>query len=168
MRLIHSARARLRVFARREEGTQMIELAIVLPVLLLLFAGATELGHMFHTYTTLSKATRSASRYLSTSKDIKSADTDTAAGAENAAKNLVLCGNAEGCGGDGQPAVIVHGLEADNITITKPAGGIGEVEYVTVEITGYAYTPFVFNLSAMTGGSFDFTLSPSTTMRYMP
>jgi hypothetical protein len=168
MRPIHSIRARLRLFARRDEGTQMIEFAIVFPVLLLLFAGATELGRMFHTYTTLSKATRSAARYLSTSQKIDSANADTAAAEEAAAKNIVLCGDKAGCGGADHPALGISDLTAADITITKPNGGVGEVEYVTVAITGYSYTPLVFNLSLMTGDSFNFTLSPSTTMRYMP
>ena len=81
----------IRNFIRRENGTQMIEFAIVFPVLLLLFAGTVELGRLFYHYTTLAKATRAGARYLSTTTDVTASTT--------AAKNVVLCGNAGGCGG---------------------------------------------------------------------
>ncbi len=146
------------LFAEREEGTQMVEFAIVLPILILLLAGATEIGRMIHTYTTLAKATRAGARYLSTVQSV--------AGRTDAAKNIVMCGNAGGCGGAGQPEVIDPQLTADKIMITPPADGVG-VKYVTVSITGYNYQPLVFNLNAMTGSdAFSPALSPSTTMRY--
>ena len=143
---------------RRDDGTQMIEFAIVFPVLLLLFAGTAELGRLFYTYTSLAKATRGGARYLSLATDVNFST--------NAGKNIVMCGNAAGCGGAGQPAVIVPNLDANNIVVTPPVNGVG-VKYVTVAITGYQYQPLVFNLNAMTGGNFNLTLTPSTTMRYM-
>ena len=150
---------KVRKLFRADNGTQMIEFAIVFPVLLLLFAGTTELGRLFYTYTTLAKATRGGARYLSLAADV---NTSTTAG-----KNIVLCGNAAGCGGAGQPAVILPNLQANNIVVTPPATGGVATKYVTVAITNYTYQPLVFNLSAMTGGNFNITLTPSTTMRYM-
>jgi len=149
---------KLRNLFRRDDGTQMIEFAIVFPVLLLLFAGTTELGRLFYTYTTLAKATRGGARYLSLASDVNLSTT--------AGKNIVMCGNAAGCGGAGQPAVIVPNLTANNIVVTPPVNGVGP-KYVTVEIVNYNYQPLVFNLNAMTGGNFNITLTPSTTMRYM-
>lgn len=137
----------------------MIEFAIILPVLILMFAGVTELGRMFYTYNSLAKATRSAARYLSTVQNVSNSTT--------AGKNMVMCGNAGGCGGQGQPAVILPNLTANNIVITPPVAGTAPVKYVTVEITGYTYTPLVFNLSQMTGQTFNMYLAPSTRMRYM-
>ena len=145
-------------FFRRDDGTQLIEFAIVFPVLLLLFAGTAELGRMFYTYTTLAKATRGGARYLSLATDVNASTT--------AGKNIVMCGNASGCGGAGQPAVIAPNLTAANIVVTPPVNG-ATTKYVTVAITGYNYTPLVFNLNAMTGGNFNITFTPSTTMRYM-
>ena len=150
----------VRNFFKRENGTQMIEFAIIFPVLLLLFAGTTELGRLFYTYNSLAKATRSGARYLST---VQNVSTSTAA-----AKNIVMCGNAAGCGGVNQPAVIVPNLTTSNIVITPPVAGVAAVKYVKVEITGYTYTPLVFNLSAMTGRNFNISLNPATRMRYMP
>jgi len=149
---------KVRKLFRANDGTQMIEFAIVFPVLLLLFAGTTELGRLFYTYTTLAKATRGGARYLSLATDVT---TSTTAG-----KNIVMCGNAAGCGGTGQPAVILPNLQAANIVVTPPATGVGP-KYVTVAITDYTYQPLVFNLGTMTGGNFNITLTPSTTMRYM-
>lgn len=146
-------------FVGREDGTQMIEFAIVFPVLLLMFAGTTELGRLFYQYTTLAKATRSGARYLSTVQNVTTSTT--------AAKNIVKCGNAAGCGGAGQPALIVPNLQDSNIVVTPPVTGTAQVKYVTVEITGYTYQPLVFNLSAMTGGNFNISLTPRTQMRYM-
>jgi len=148
---------KLRNLFKRDDGTQLIEFAIVFPVLLLLFAGTTELGRLFYTYTTLAKATRGGARYLTLVTDV---NTSTTAG-----KNLVMCGNAGGCGGAGQPAVIVPNLTVNNIVVTPTT--VTGVKYVTVSITGYTYAPLVFNLNAMTGGNFNITLTPSTTMRYM-
>lgn len=150
----------LRKFLKCENGTQMIEFAIILPVLILMFAGVTELGRMFYTYNTLAKATRSGARYLSTVQNVNTSTT--------AAKNIVLCGDAAGCGGPGQPAIIDPNLTATNIVVTPPVTGVATVKYVNVAITGYNYQPLVFDLGAMTGLNFDVSMTPNTRMRYMP
>ena len=147
----------VRRFVKSEQGTQLIEFAFVFPSLILLFAGTTELGRLFYTYTSLAKATRAGARYLST---VQNVGTST-----NAAKNVVLCGNPGGCGGDGQPAVILPNFTAGNIVVTQPT--VGTVKYVDVAITGYPYQPIIFDLNAMTGGNFNISLTPSTRMRYM-
>jgi len=164
---------KLRSLFRRDDGTQMIEFAIVFPVLLLLFAGTTELGRLFYTYTTLAKATRGGARYLSLVKDTDWNGTTCETGSgtltmscTTAGKNVVMCGNPGGCGGTGQPAVILPNLTAANIVITPPPT-TGTPRFVTVALTNYTYQPLVFNLNAMTGGNFNLTLTPSTTMRYM-
>ena len=161
---------KLRNLWRRDDGTQMLEFALVFPVLLLLFAGTAELGRLFYTYTTVTKATRGSARYLSL---VKETDWNVApCGALNmtcttAGKNMVMCGNAAGCGGAGQPAVILPNLTASNIVITPPPTNTVGPRYFTVAITNYSYQPLVFNLNAMTGGNFNLTLTPSTTMRFM-
>lgn len=161
---------KLRNLFGRDSGTQMIEFAIVFPVLLLLFAGTAEMGRLFYRYTSLAKATRGSARYLSL---VKETDWSVApCGSLNitcttAGKNMVLCGNAGGCGGAGQPPVSDPHLQANNIVITPPPANAVGPRYFTVAITGYSYQPLVFNLNAMTGGNFNLTLTPSTTMRYM-
>jgi Flp pilus assembly protein TadG len=149
----------IRTFLNRENGTQMIEFAIIFPVLIMLFAGTTELGRMFYTCTSLAKATRSGARYLSTVPNVGTSTT--------AAKNMVMCGDATGCGTAGHPPVILPNLTANNIVITPPVTGVAVVKYVKVEITGYTYQPLVFNLNSMIGGNVNIPLSPGTRMRYM-
>jgi len=63
MKAINIARHLTRI-TRREEGASTIELAVIFPVLVLLFVGTAELGRLFYTYTTLSKATAVGARYL--------------------------------------------------------------------------------------------------------
>lgn len=145
-------------FIRRENGTQMIEFALVFPVLLLLFAGTVELGRLFYTYTTLAKGTRAAARYLSTATNVTTST--------DAAKRIVLCGNPNACGDANNP-MILSNLTAAQVTVTPPTPGGAPPQYVTVSITGYNYQFLAFNLNAMTGGNFNIALSPSTTMRYM-
>lgn len=164
---------KLRKLFRRDDGTQMIEFAIVFPVLLLLFAGTAELGRLFYRYTSLAKATRGSARYLSLVKDTdwNAATCQTGSGTlqmscTTAGKNMVLCGNPGGCGGAGQPAVSDPNLTASMIVITPPPT-TGTPRFLTVAITNYNYQPLVFDLNAMTGGNFNLTLTPSTTMRYM-
>src|SRR5687767_15558965 len=83
---------RLRRWARREHGSSTVELAIVFPILLLLFVGTAELGRLFYTYTTLAKSTKVGARYLSASRDATSADPTQVAAAKLAAQSLVVCG----------------------------------------------------------------------------
>ena len=81
---------RLRRFKACEAGTQLAELAVVLPVLLLLFATTAEFGRFFYTYNTLAKSTRAGARYLTASN--KATD--------GMAKSLVVYGTTYGRGGN--------------------------------------------------------------------
>ena len=155
--MLYQAKKFLRRFIKNERGTQVIEFAIVFPTLILLFAGTTELGRLFYTYTSLAKATRAGARYLS---NVQSVTSSTAAG-----KNVVLCGNPGGCGGTGQPAIILPNFTDANVVVSQST--VGTVKYVTVSITNYPYQPLIFDLNALTGGNFNMNLSPGTTMRYM-
>ncbi len=143
---------RLRRLLRCEAGTQLAELAIVLPVLLVLFGATAEFGRFFYTYATLAKATRSAARYLTVSN--KSTDLG--------AQNLVIYGNTDGTGDP-----VLPGLEATHVDIQRE-GPTGFPQKVTVGISGYKYRP-IFNLGKLMGKDFTMSLDvkPSTTMRYM-
>ena len=142
-------------FARSERGTQLVELAIVLPIVLMLLGAAAEFGRFFYTYQTLSKATRTGARYLMT---------ETAAGTADAkAKNLVVYGNQSGTGDP-----VVSGLTGTNIRVVRTGGTSAFPERVTVRIEGYTYRP-VFDLGKLIGKptlSLRVPVSPSTTMRY--
>ena len=163
----------LRRFLKRENGSSIVELAIIFPILLLLFAGVAELGRLFYTYTTLAKATKVGARYLSTSRDVTSPDATTRANAKLEAKSLVVCGYTD-CT-DRTP--IVDGLETDNVIVCdnfsvpcSPAIPAGPIKYFKVEITDYPFSPGVFNVATRTGAEssiFYFSLTPGTEMRYM-
>ncbi|MGH9968449.1 MAG: TadE/TadG family type IV pilus assembly protein, partial [Pyrinomonadaceae bacterium] len=50
-------------FFKQESGTQMVELAIVLPVFMVLMASAAEFGRFFYTYSALDNAVRAGARH---------------------------------------------------------------------------------------------------------
>jgi len=164
---------RLSHLVRREKGTATVELAIVFPILLLLFVGTAELGRLFYTYTTLAKATKTGARYLSNAPNAGLAATQLKA------QSLVVCGY-ESCSGnqpDGTPKKpIITGLNmsnpASNVSVnvfSRTENGV-IVNYVTVQITGYTYPRGVFTLSGVTGAANSLiyrALTPSTTMRRM-
>ena len=156
----------LRRFGKCERASAIIELAVVFPILLLLFAGTAELGRLFSTYTTLAKATKLGARYLSTSRDATSTDATKVAAAKLVAQSLVVCGYTN-CSGK---TPIVGGLGTNNVKVTLPVTG-AIVQYVKIELQNSTFKRGIFNLAAMTGASsstFYFPLTPGTQMRYMP
>lgn len=143
---------RLRDFRACEAGTQLAEMAIVLPMLLVLFGATAEFGRFFYTYNTLAKSTRAGARYLTASN--LASDDD--------ARRLVVSGTTD----DGA-SPILSGLSAGNVQITRE-GPPGFPETVKVEISGYTYEP-IFDLGKLMGNSFSLNVDvrPSTTMRYI-
>jgi Flp pilus assembly protein TadG len=157
-RHIRKVRARLRLvrFVRNERGMQLAELAIVIPLFLILFATTAEFGRFFYEYSTLAKAARAGSRYLATA----SVDVNE----DLRAKNIVIYGNPEGTG-----SPVIKGLTTANVTITRAGGAPSLPETVKVQITGYKYQP-IFNLGALTKNStlsLNVDVKPSVTMRYL-
>jgi Flp pilus assembly protein TadG len=145
----------LRRFAREERGTQLVELAIVLPVLLVMFGAVAEFGRFFYTYQTLAKATRAGARYLTT----KSGTTF-----DDEAARLVVYGDPD-ADGEGEPAV--HGLSVGHVTVTREGVNTAMPERVTVSIEGFTYQP-MFDLGALLGSrslSLNVEMRQSTTMR---
>jgi Flp pilus assembly protein TadG len=120
---------------RDERGTQLVELAIVMPLLLLLLGATAEFGRFFHTYSTLLKGTRAATRYLVSQPPGEGTV---------AARNLVVYGNTAGTG-----TPIASGLTTANIKITPQANGSGLTQTQTVEIQNFVYVP-LFDLGKLT------------------
>jgi Flp pilus assembly protein TadG len=150
------ARLRLTRLARSERGIQLAELALVLPLFLILFATTAEFGRFFYEYSTLAKATRAGTRYL--------VSTGVSADEDLRAKNIVVYGNPEGTG-----SPIVKGLTTGNVTITRIGGAPALPETVKVQITGYKYQP-IFDLGSLTKNSslsLNIDVKPSVTMRYL-
>jgi len=143
-------------FRRDDRGLQLVETAIVIPIFLMLFGATAEFGRYFYEYTTLAKAARMGTRYLSDAPVIPANDT--------AAKNLVVYGNTAGTG-----SPIMTGLTTSNVVITRQGGVPILPETVTVQITGYTHQP-IFDLGKLTntaGLSLSIDVKPSVTMRYL-
>jgi hypothetical protein len=149
-------------FRRNEAGVQLVEVAIVIPILLMLFGAVAEFGRYFYEYTTLAKGARVAARYMSTktmAKPVGILET----------KRLVVYGNTEGTG-----TPLMTNLTLDNVDV-KFAGGsyeppdIGVPTTVTISIINYKHQP-VFDLGKLTnisGLSTNVDVKPSVTMHYM-
>ena len=154
-------RSLARSLARDERGVQLAELAIVLPVLLILFAATAEFGRYFYEYTTLAKAARLGARYLVTAK-VNCAEA-------NKARNLVVYGNLAGTG-----SPLIEGLTTGNVSVTPNdtacTGGTppGVPPTIKVEITGFQHRP-LFDLGGLMRNSFSLSVDvkPSVTMRYL-
>jgi Flp pilus assembly protein TadG len=146
-------------FRRDDRGLQLVELAITLPIIVLLFAAAAEFGRYFQEYTTLAKGNRVAARFLATA----CAD----GGDDAAAKNLVVFGNMAGTGNP-----IVNGLTTGNVVIERrnQSGALttGFPTTVTVRINNFNHSP-LFNLGQLMGNSLSMNIAvkPSVTMRYL-
>jgi Flp pilus assembly protein TadG len=164
--------SKLRHLAGNESGGTLAELAIIVPFLVVMLAAVSEVGRFFQTYTTLSKTTRSAARYLSSHQfnDLE----------KGRAKNLVVCGKLTCNGGD----ELVKGLTTANVCIQTTLTASSTVETVTVNIpraetvtcedggsaTWLVFNP-IFDIGALLNNdtfSLEYPISPSTTMRYIP
>lgn len=123
-----------------QRGLATVEFALVLLPLVLLLAATADLGRAFYTFDSLTKAARSAARYLALANP---PDADQ----REKALSLVLYGNTQGSG-----TKLVGDLSSSHVVICTPtledckathdnqppAGGT--VDLVSVTISGYAYT----------------------------
>ena len=142
---------------RDERGTQFVELALVLPVLLLFFGAVAEFGRYFYTYSTLAKAARSGARYTIS----RPFDTTSI----NQAKSLIVYGDqAAGCSG----TPVLTGMACANVEIQKTTNA-GGVQIVTARIINYQYKPILDlgKLTGITSASLAGNVSPSVSMKYI-
>ena len=147
---------RLHRFTREEQGLQLVEAAIALPILLLLFAATAEFGLYFYEYTTLAKAARAGSRYLSSAPLTDASKT--------AAQNIVVYGNPTGTG-----SPILPGLSTTMVDISQSGGFETIPNTVTIEIDGFMHDP-IFDLGLLTKSedlSLNVEVRPSVTMRFL-
>ena len=142
---------------RDERGMQLVELAIVVPIFVILFAATAEFGRYFYEYTTLAKASRASARYLATAAVNTAGDT--------AAKNIVVYGNSAGTG-----SPILSGMSTTNVQITRQGGSPPLLpETVTVQISNFKHQPLfdLGKLTNITSLSMNIDVKPSVTMRYL-
>lgn len=115
-------------FVRRlQGGVAAVELALVLPVLLLLTFTTTEFGRAIYQYGVLTHSVRQAARFLSTQAPGQGVET---------ARKLVIYGNPEGTG-----APRLSGLSAAQVPDPTWVylGAAPPIEVVTVRVTGYRF-----------------------------
>lgn len=145
-------------FRRDERGVQLLEVAIVIPILLVLFGAVAEFGRYFYEYTTAAKAARVGARYLAS----KSVTGSTNYAAQ--AKNLVVYGNIAGSG-----SPVLPGMTTANVQVDYVGGTSGVPNLVKVSIVNYQHQSIV-NLGALlnnTSLSTNVNVRPSVTMRYL-
>jgi len=153
----------------RSRGVAILELAILLPVLLLLAFGALEFSLAIAEYKTLTLQTRIAARYLS-----------SRAPGDEASRREAICLVKYGVAAtDCTGSLIAPGLANAVVTVEDAvnsathqaqASGTGDsqtrVNLVTVNITGYQYQPSVGGFLSGLSGITTITFNPiSTTMR---
>jgi Flp pilus assembly protein TadG len=145
-------------FRSDERGVQLLELAIVLPILLVLFGAVAEFGRYFYEYTTAAKAARVGARYL-VSKSVNSA-----INYEAQAKNLVVFGNIAGTG-----TPVLPGLSTANVDVQYIGGTAGVPDTVKVSIVNYPHVSIIDlgKLLNNTALSTNVDVKPSITMRYL-
>ena len=143
----------------RQAGTAALELAIALPVLLLLLVATAEVGRLLSQYDTLTKSVRDATRFLAS--NALGGTTGVVAitpQVRTQTQNLVVTGTISGSGG-----AILPGLAAANVTVTAV-----DTTHVSVSAV-YAYQP-LFGATLPTFGigspiSFSFPLTATIVMR---
>jgi Flp pilus assembly protein TadG len=151
-------RRRVRLFRgllKDDRGVQLVELAIVIPIFVLLFAATAEFGRYFYEYTTLAKASRAGARYLATAAVNSTED--------GIAKNLVVFGNTAGTG-----SPILSGMTTGNVNIVR-TGDTAVPITVTIQIQDFEHQP-IFDLGALIkvpSLSLKVDVKPSATMRYL-
>ncbi|MDW7660400.1 MAG: pilus assembly protein [Bacillota bacterium] len=106
---------------KKDDGQAMVELALILPVLLLIIMGIIEFGFMFNNYLTLNNISREAARYAS----LGGTDAEAAIRATEIAPNL-----------DSAKLTIV-------ITPTEAGRGRGDSVEVVVTYQYSLLTPFL-------------------------
>ena len=98
---------------QRQHGIAAVELAIAMPVLLLLLVGIVELGRVLYHYNGINQFGRDAARYLAAeaivgSTDVIQIDSDLA----QRTRNLAVHGNVSGHG-----AALLRGLEPGDVAV---------------------------------------------------
>lgn len=141
----------------RQKGTALVELALILPLLLLLTFITTEFGRAMFEYNAIAKSTRDAVRYLSF---------QTPGTKITEARNLIVYGN---LGGTGTP--LARGLTLANVPAAscctwQLTGTNPVINTVTVRVSNYTYHalfPSVFGIAfGNTAGNITFSTITAT------
>ncbi|HET6980266.1 MAG TPA: TadE family protein [Pyrinomonadaceae bacterium] len=139
MRRKISTLGKIRRFGKEDRGTQLLEFAIALPVMLLLFGAVAEFGRFFYSYTTLTNAVRGGARHACKwEKNASWTIPET--------QRMVVYGDFS----DTSNGPILPGLTTSNVNVISNGPSVNNIDSVTVQITGYNYQP-LFDLGKLTG-----------------
>lgn len=142
-------------FVRNDRGTQIVELAIVLPILLVLLGSAAEFGRFFYYYSTLENSVRAGARHASKWGINESWEFPQTS-------SMVVYGDFS----DQSKGPILPGLSTSNVQIIANGPSANTIDSVTVKIINYKYQP-IFDLGKLTGIpalSLNINLNASSTM----
>jgi hypothetical protein len=158
MRIGTNTLQKLRRFIRREEGMQIVELAIALPVMLLLLGSVAEFGRFFYTYTTLTNAVRGGARHACKWERNASwtfPETST----------MVVYGDFS----DTSHGPILPGLTTSNVVVQANGPSLNSIDSVTVKIVNYKYQPLfdIGKLTGITALSLNIDMNASATMHQL-
>lgn len=126
-------------FLKQERGTQLVELAIVLPLFMVLMAGTAEFARFFYTYSQLTNAVRAGARHACKWER-------NASWTVPETSRLVVYGDYSNTSG----GPILPGLTTSNVVVQANGPSANKIDSVTVKIVGYQYTP-LFDLGQLTG-----------------
>lgn len=145
-------------FLKQERGTQLVELAIVLPVFIVLMAGAAEFGRFFYTYSALTNAVRAGARHACKWQR-------NASWTFPETSKMVVYGDYSSTAG----GPILPGLTTSNVVVQANGPSVNNIDSVTVKIINYQYTP-LFDLGQLTGVpalSMNVNMNASATMHQL-
>lgn len=126
-------------FLGREQGTQIVELAIALPVMVMLLGAVGEFSRFFYTYSALTNAVRGGARHACKwEKNASWTIPETS--------RMVVYGDFS----DTSNGPIVPGLTTNNVQVTANGPSLNNIDSVTVKIVNYQYQP-LFDLGQITG-----------------
>jgi len=114
----------------RQRGAALIELALIMPLLLLLTFITTEFGRAMYEYNTVVKATRDAVRYLS----VQTPGTHI-----TEAQNLMVFGNTAGTGTPLARGLSLANVPAGSCCTWQTVGANPLINTVTVRISSYTF-----------------------------
>lgn len=141
-----------KISGKRQRGAAVIELALILPLLLLLSFITTDFGRAIYQYNVITKSVRDAVRYLSM-------QTPNSGIVE--ARNLIVYGNTQGTG-----VPLVAGLTAAHVPdpIWQVSGATPVINTVTITVTGYTFESMFATVFGTQFGDFTYN-DISATMR---
>lgn len=126
-----------------QRGLAAVELALILPFLVMLLLGTAELGRLLYQYTSLTKATQDGARYVaSRAYNGTTGNIIITAAVKTNAKNLVVCGYPNCNNRDPH----IRGLNDSHVTVSNPT-----VDHISVS-ANFTYQPMISETLFMPNG----------------